>query len=114
MCVCFPFNNVLNCPYVLSLLVYLTLDKVVSGAFQVALVVKNPPVNAGDIRDMGSIPGLGKSLGGGHCNSLQYSCLESTMHRGAWKAVIHGAAKSWTSLSTRQLMSVSRSQLYHL
>jgi len=63
---------------------------------------------------MVSIPGLGRSLGGGHGNPLQYSCLESTMHRGAWKAVIHGAAKSWTSLSTRQLMSVSRSQLYHL
>ena len=40
------------------------------------------------------IPGLGRSLGGGHGNPLQYSCLESTMHRGAWKAVIHGAAES--------------------
>ena len=42
-----------------------------------ALVVKNPPANAGDIRHMGSIPGLGRSSGGGHSNPLQYSCLEN-------------------------------------
>ena len=45
--------------------------------FQVALVVKNPPANAGDIRDMGLIPGLGRSRGGGHGNQLQYSCMEN-------------------------------------
>ena len=47
------------------------------GASRVALVVKNPPANAGDIRDMGLIPGLGRSPGGGHGNPLQYSCLEA-------------------------------------
>ena len=45
------------------------------GSSQVVLVVKNPPANTGDIRDVGSIPGLGKSPGGGHGNPLQYSCL---------------------------------------
>ena len=61
-----------------------------------ALVVKNPPVNAGDVRDMGSIPRLGRSPGGGHGNPLQYSCLENPMETGAWQAVVHGVAKSWT------------------
>ena len=46
-------------------------------------MVKNPPDNAGDIRDMGSTPGLGRSPGGGHGNPLQYSCLENPMKRGA-------------------------------
>ena len=53
-------------------------------ASQVALVVKNPPANAGDIRDKGSIPGSGRSPGRGHGNPLQYSCLEYPMDRGAW------------------------------
>ena len=53
-------------------------------AFPVALVVKNPPANAGDTRDMGSIPGSGKSPGGRHGNPLQYSCLGNHMDRGAW------------------------------
>ena len=53
------------------------------GASQVALVVKNPPAKAGDIRDVGSVPGLGRSPGGGHDNPLQYSCLENPMGRGA-------------------------------
>ena len=61
---------------------------------QVALVVKNLPANAGDIRDVGSIPGLGRSPGGGHVNPPQYSCLESPLHRGAWRAIVHGVAKS--------------------
>ena len=51
-----------------------------SGASQVVLVVKNPPANAGEIRDMGSIPGSGRSTGGGHGNPLQYSCLENPIH----------------------------------
>jgi len=59
-------------------------------------VVKNPPTNAGDIRDMGSIPGLGRSPGEGNGNPLQYSCLENPMDRGAWQAIVHGATKSWT------------------
>ena len=50
------------------------------------LVVKNPSVSAGDIRDMSSIPGLGRFPGGGHGNPLQYSCLENPMDGGAWQA----------------------------
>ena len=60
----------------------------------VALVVKNLPASEGDPRDMGSIPGWGRSPGGGHGNSLQYSCLENPMDREAWWATVHGVAKS--------------------
>ena len=56
-------------------------------------MVKNPPANAGDVRDLGSIPGSGRSPGGGHGNPFQYSFLESPMDRGAWKAIVHGAAE---------------------
>ena len=61
--------------------------------FQVVLVVRNPPANAGDVRDMGSIPGLGRTPGGGDGNSLQYSCLENFMDRGVWRATVHGGCK---------------------
>ena len=64
-----------------------------------ALVIKNPPANAGDVRDAGSIPGLGRYLGGGNGNSLQYSSLENPMDRGTWRTTVHGVAKSWTQLS---------------
>ena len=67
-------------------------------ASQVALVVKNPPANAGDIRDMGSTPGLGRSPGGGQSKPLQYSCLENAMSRGAWWATVHRVTKSQTQL----------------
>ena len=67
-------------------------------ASQVVLVVENPPANAGDIRDMCSIPGLGRSPGGGHASPLQYSCLGNPMDRGAWRAIVHGDAKSQTRL----------------
>ena len=53
-----------------------------------ALVVKNPPANAGDKRDGGSVTGLGRSSGEGHGNPLQYSCLEDLMDRGAWWATV--------------------------
>ena len=53
------------------------------GGSQVVLVVKNPSASAGDIRETGSVPGLGRSPGGGHGNPLQYSCLENPMDRGA-------------------------------
>ena len=53
---------------------------------------KKPPANAGDIRDMGSIPGLGRSPGGGHGNPTQYSCLENTMDRGSWWAIVQRVA----------------------
>ena len=55
-------------------------------------VVKNLPANAGDVRDVGLIPGLGRSLGVGNGNLLQYSCLENSMNREARRATVHGAA----------------------
>ena len=66
------------------------------GASQVAIVVKNPPANTGDIKDAGSVPGLGRTPGGRRGNPLQYSCLENPMDRGAWQATVHGVSKSWT------------------
>ena len=60
------------------------------------LVVKNPLANVGDIRDVGSIPGLGRFPGGEHGNLLQYSFLENPMDRGAWWAIVHTVAQSWT------------------
>ena len=57
-------------------------------------MVKNLPANAGDLRDMGKIPGSGRSPGGGHGNSLQYFCLENPMDRGAWRAIVHELSKS--------------------
>ena len=59
-----------------------------------ALLVKNPPANSGDIRDMGFIPGSGRSPGGGHGDPHQYFCLENPMDRGAWQAIVHGGHKS--------------------
>ena len=58
--------------------------------------VKNPPANTRDMRDEGSIPGSGRSPGGGNGNPLQYSHLENPMDRGAWQATVHRVAKSWT------------------
>ena len=59
-------------------------------------MVKNPPANAGDIRDPALIPKLGRFPGGGDGNSLQYSCLENPMDRGAWWDIVHGVAQSQT------------------
>ena len=67
-------------------------------ASQVVLVVRNPPTNEGDVRDMGLIPGLRRSPGGGHANLLQYSCLENLMDRGVWQVLAHRIAKSRTRL----------------
>ena len=64
------------------------------GASQVALVIKNPPANAENLRDVGSIPGLGGSPRGGHGNLFQYLCLENPMDRGAWQDTVHGVIKS--------------------
>ena len=61
-------------------------------------MVKNLPANAGDARDPDSIPGLGRSRGGGHGNPLQYSCLENPMQRGDWWATVPGVTKSQTWL----------------
>ena len=64
---------------------------------QVALVAKNPPANAGDVRDMGSIPGLGRSSGKGHGDPLQCSRLENPMDR-VWWATVHRGAQGRTGL----------------
>ena len=81
-------------------------------ASRLVLVVKNPPANAGDIRDSALNPGLGRSPGGGRGNPLQYSCLENPMDRGAWQATVHGVTKSWTRLkwlsSIRKLFYISQ------
>ena len=66
----------------------------------VVLVVKNHPANAGDVGDSGSIPESGRSPGGGHADSLQYSCLGNAMNRGTWWVMVHGVAKSRTQLNT--------------
>ena len=63
-------------------------------------VLKNTPVSAGNIRDTGSIPGLGRSSGEGHGNPLQYSCLEDPMGRGAWQATVHSVTESDTIEAT--------------
>ena len=62
------------------------------------LEVKYPSASAGDTRDSGSVPGLGRSPGGGHDNPLQYSCLENLTDRGAWWATVHRVTKSRTQL----------------
>ena len=67
-----------------------------SHSSQVALVVKNPPTNAGDIRDTGSVPGFRRSPGEGHGNPLQHSCLENSMDTGIWWATVHRILKYWT------------------
>ena len=65
-------------------------------ASQVALVVKNPSASIGDIRNVGSIPGSGRSWGGRHGNPFQYSCLENPMDRGAQQATVYRVAQSQT------------------
>ena len=69
-----------------------------SRAIWVVPVVKSLPANAGDLRDAGSMPGSGRSPGGGHGNLLQCSCLENTMDRAAWRATVHRGTKSQTGL----------------
>ena len=71
-------------------------ERYLYGASQVAL--KNLPANAGDARDASSVPGLGRSPGGGHGKALQYSCLENPMHRGAWWATVLRVTKGHTQL----------------
>ena len=69
-------------------------------------MVKNLPAKAGDIRDLGSIPGSGRFPGGGHDNPLQYCCLENPMDRGAWRATVH----SLTELGMHKVTSGAHSQ----
>ena len=70
-------------------------------ASQVAPVVNNPPADAGDIRDAGSIPGSGRSPRGEHGNPLQDSCLENPMDRGAQLAIVHGVSRVGHDLATK-------------
>ena len=63
---------------------------------QVALVIRNPPANAGGIRDSGSIPGSGRSPGEGDGNPLQYSCLRTPTDREAWQSTVHAVTKNQT------------------
>ena len=65
-----------------------------------ALVIKNLPANAGDLREAGLIPGWGRSPGGGQDNPLQYSCLENPMGRGAWQPTVNRVSKSWMTKAT--------------
>ena len=77
-------------------------------------MVKNLLADAGDIRDVGSIPGLGRSPGGGSDNPLQYSCLENLIDREAWWATVHGVKKSQTRLKQLSIiMGVFRGKLRH-
>ena len=80
------------------------------GAFQVALLLKNLPVNAGNMRDMGLIPGLERTPGGGSGNPLQCCCLENFMDREAWWAIVHRVAESWTQLKQLSMYACSRVQ----
>ena len=73
------------------------------------LMVKNSPANAGDVRDLGSIPGSGRSPGGGHGNPLVYSCLENPTDRGAWWATVHEVTKGQTRL--KRLSAHARSRV---
>ena len=73
-------------------------------------VVKNPPANAEDTGDSGSIPRSGRSPGGGNANPLQYSCLGNPMDRGAWRATVDGVAKGRTQPSTHMHGSEARSE----
>ena len=79
------------------------------------------PAIAGDVRDIGSIPGSGRSPGGGHDNPLQYSCLENPMDREAWRVTVHGVAQSRAQLKQLsmhtarpddQFQSISQSNRY--
>ena len=84
---------------------FLRVDLLLHCASWVALVVKNLPANAGDIRDIGSIPGLGRSSGGGHGNPPQYSCLRNPMDRRPWQAIqstgLQRVGNKWSSKHAR-------------
>ena len=77
-------------------------------------MVKNMPVNVGDIRDAGVVPGLERSPGEGHSNPLHYSCLENPIDRGAWRATGHGVAKSQTRLKRLHTHTYTHPPMSHL
>ena len=96
-------------PVLLWLLLKTNKNLLLCGASQTVLVVENLPPNAGDVRDVGSVPGWGSSPGGGHGNPFQYSCLEKHMDRTAWWATVHRVAKSQTR---RSHLAGTRAPLY--
>ena len=77
-------------------------------ATHVVPVLKNPPTNAGDVRDVCSIPGSGRFAGGGHGTPFQYTCLENPMGRGIWQATFHGVSQSQTHLKSLRTHARSR------
>ena len=97
LCLVHSYSASFNCPqvprFMLSANIFISV-----GCMGFPDGSKNPPANAGDLRDEGSIPGLGRSPGGGQDNPLQYSCLENPMDRGAWWATVHEVAKSEETL----------------
>ena len=86
---------------------YIYTHALVFGASQMVLVEKNPPADAGDIRDTGLIPGWRRSPGGMHGNPLQCSCLENPMDREAWSAAFYRVAKSRTQLKWLSVLCFS-------
>ena len=72
-------------------------------ASQVVRAVRNPPANAGDERDVDSVPESGRFCEVGNGNLLQYSCLDNSMNNGAWQAIVHGATRSRTQLSNKNI-----------
>ena len=92
---CINISQIIKCNCIWQSYLYIWVS-------QLTLVAKNPPAKAGDVRDAGSIPGLGRSPGEGNGYPLQYSCLENPMHRRAWWATVYGVTKSQTRLSTAQ------------
>ena len=76
-------------------------------------VVKNLPASVGNKRDVGSIPGSGRSPGGRHGNPLQYSCLKNSMDRWAWQVTVHGVTKTQTWLNTH-MGSLPRGNIHGL
>ena len=77
-------------------------------------VVKNPPANSEADGDTGSIPGSGRSPGGGNGNPLQYSCLKNSMNREAWQAIVHGISKSQMLPSTHLKNTGTHSKKIHV
>ena len=77
----------------LSLLLTEAFQRAGAGFVKLLVHLKNLPANAEDIRDLGLIPGLGRSLGGENGNLFQYLCLENPVDRGAWQATIHGVTE---------------------
>ena len=94
----FKFNSIEHWTY--------TVRQLPCRAAQVVLVVQKLPANSGSVRDMGLIPGSGRSPGRGHGNPLQYSCPENPMDRGAWQATVHRVTKSHTRLKRLSMHTI--------